>query len=244
MTTQKDYICPVTDMEFVFVKGGCYHMGDVFGEGEVEERPVHKVCLDDFYIGKYPVTQKEWVKVMENNPSLTHGLNYPVEEVSWYDVRDFISRLNAQTQKKHRLPTEAEWEYACRSGGKDENWAGTNDEENLGEYAWHDGNSEMMPHPVGQKKPNGLGIYDMSGNVWEWIEDVYDENAYSKHSVNRPICIRGSCNRVMRGGSWRTFPKFARSSYRSLNAPDFKDFHIGFRLVLEDNLLDFLLINV
>ncbi|MEO5357523.1 MAG: formylglycine-generating enzyme family protein [Nitrospirae bacterium YQR-1] len=240
-----DYTCPITGMEFVFVKGGCYQMGDMFGEGDKDEKPLHEVCLDSFYIGKYPVTQGQWTKVTGSNASASlSGDEYPVECVSWYEAMEFINKLNTTAGVRYRLTTEAEWEYACRGGGKKEKWAGISDITELGEYAWYDGNSGMIPHPVGRKKPNSLGLYDMSGNVWEWVEDVYDEAAYKKHSLSNPVNTGSEGNRVMRGGSWRTPQQFLRCSYRSHNSPDFRDFHIGFRLVYENNLLDFLLINV
>jgi len=147
-------------------------MGDTFGDGKKDEKPSHKVCVNDFYLGIYEVTQGQWEKVMGNNPSsFKKGNNYPVERVSWEDVQQFIHRLNSQTGRKYRLPTEAEWEYAARSGGKQEKYAGTNQEGELKEYAWFTANSDFQTHPVGQKRPNGLGIYDMIGNVSEWCAD-------------------------------------------------------------------------
>jgi len=170
-----------TGMPFVFVKGGCYQMGDTFGDGAPEEKPVHDVCVSDFYMGKHEVTQGQWKRIMGNNPSSFSGCgdNCPVEHVSWNDAQNFIRRLNSQSGKRYRLPTEAEWEYAARSGGKREKWAGSGNEASSGDYAWYSSNSGSKAHPAGQKLPNGLGLHDMSGNVWEWCNDWYDGTYYN-----------------------------------------------------------------
>ncbi len=132
----------------------------------------------DFYLGKYPVTQQQWDTVMGNNPSSFRGGSLPVETVSWDDVQNFIQILNTKSGKNvYRLPTEAEWEYACRAGSTSVYYFG-NDESQLGEYAWYDGNSGQTTHPVGQKKPNGWGLYDMYGNVWEWTDSWYDSSCF------------------------------------------------------------------
>lgn len=145
--------------DMVFVKGGCYQMGDTFGDAD--EKPVHEVCVGDLYMGKYEVTQGQWKAIMGNNPSYFKdcGDNCPVEDVSWDDAQNFIQKLNQKTGKNYRLPTEAEWEYAARSGGKSEKYAGTSSESELTDYTWHDKNaaSKAKTHPVGQKKPNGIG---------------------------------------------------------------------------------------
>ena len=134
--TGKSYTDPTTGMEFVFVKGGCYQMGDTFGDGYSDEKPVHEVCVDDFYIGKYEVTQAQWEKVMGNNPSYFKNCdNCPVEQVSWNDIQEFINRLNSKAGgNKYRLPTEAEWEYAARSGEKREKYSGGDDCDSVGWY--------------------------------------------------------------------------------------------------------------
>jgi len=190
-----------TGIEMVFVKGGCYQMGDTFGDGESDEKPVHEVCVDDYYIGKYEVTQGQWKAIMGNNPSYFKdcGDNCPVEQVSWNDIQDFMTKLNNKTGKNYRLPTEAEWEYAAKSGGKSEKYAGGND---IDSVAWYTSNSGGKTHPVGQKTANGLGIYDMSGNVWEWVNDWYGDKYYGESPKNNPKGSNSGSDRVLRGGCW------------------------------------------
>jgi formylglycine-generating enzyme required for sulfatase activity len=173
-------------IEMVSVSGGCFRMGDTFGDGIPDERPVHEVCVDHFSIGKYEVTRAEWQAVMGNNPSNFIGDRRPVVNVSWDDAQAFIRKLNRQTGKRYRLPTEAEWEYAARSGGKKEKWAGTSDPSQLDSYAWSKENSWLKVHVVGMKRPNGLGIYDMSGNVWEWVQDRYGDVWYEESPKDNP----------------------------------------------------------
>jgi len=218
-------------MEFVWIESGCFMMGSNDGDGD--EKPVHEVCVDGFWMGKFEVTQGQWKKVMGNNPSnFKKGDDYPVEEVSWYDAQEFIRKLNSKGNGKFRLPTEAEWEYACRSGGKNEKYSGGND---IGRVAWYESNSGGSTHRVGTKDPNGLGIYDMLGNVWEWVKDVYDSNAYSKHSRNNPIYTGGGSLRVLRGGSWYNVPRSARCASRGGGIyPIYRDYLFGFRLLRTD----------
>jgi formylglycine-generating enzyme required for sulfatase activity len=232
---------PITGMRFVLVKGDCYQMGDIFGESsDKDERPVHKVCLDDFYMSKFEVTQAQWKKVMGDNPSFFDkcGENCPVDRVSWDRVQEFIRKLNSQTSMNYRLPTEAEWEYAARSGGKSERWAGTSKESELGYYAWYSGNSEMHEsrawreiHPVGQKLPNGLGLYDMSGNVSEWCQDWIDERYYDESPKWNPQgTTRNQTSRVKRGGGvYRSAD--LRTTGRSNGFPYEGSPMTGFRLV-------------
>ncbi|QWR76552.1 formylglycine-generating enzyme family protein [Candidatus Magnetomonas plexicatena] len=206
-------------------------MGDTFDDKYEDETPVHEVYVDDFYIGKYEVTQGQWTKIMGSNPAhFKCGDNYPVETVSWNDAMEFINQLNAKTGMKYRLPSEAKWEYAARSGGKKEKWAGTSDGARLDDYAWHSGNSDGKTHPVGEKLPNGLGLFDMSGNVWEWVDDVYDEDAYSKHSHDNPIYTGDGENRVIRGGCWSRHPVYIRCYNRRFNSAGYRSYNIGFRL--------------
>jgi len=218
----------------VVVKGGCYQMGDSFGDGSADEKPVHEVCVRDFQMGKYPVTQIEWVAVMGTNPSgePSCGETCPVENVSWNDVQEFIRRLNQRSGKSYRLPTEAEWEYAARSGGRNEKWAGTSSESELADYAWYYNNSSYHSHPVGQKKPNGLGLYDMTGNVWEWMSDWYEEGYYARSPKDEPQGSATGQTRSLRGGFWGDLPRLVRVSRRISVAPTGHAPGYGFRLVL------------
>jgi formylglycine-generating enzyme required for sulfatase activity len=222
----------VTGMEFVSVKGGCYQMGST--TGGTEEKPVHQVCLSDFHMGKYEVTQGQWEKVMGSNPSHFKqcGPECPVETVFWNDAQEFIKKLNSGSGKQYRLPTEAEWEYAARSGGKDEKWAGTSDETILGKYAWYDNNSGKTTHKAGLKKANGLGLHDMSGNVWEWCQDWYSDSYYDDSPKNNPSGPANGELRVMRGGSWNSYGSVARAAFRGRFDPGGRSFNVGFRLVL------------
>ena len=232
-------------IEMVSVKGGCYQMGDAFGDGLGSEKPVHEVCVDDFTIGTYEVTQAQWKAVMGNNPSFFKncGDNCPVERVSWNDAQDFIHKLNEMTGKKYRLPTEAEWEYAARGRGKHEKYAGTSDSGELKGYAWFEDNAGKKTHPVGRKKPNGLGIYDMSGNVWEWVKDRMGGNVwvlakdlngenYYKHGprMNPQGPESGDPHRVVRGGSLFNFARGVRATNRRDGPPDLRSSGTGFRL--------------
>jgi len=226
---------PATGMEFVFVKGGCYQMGDPLIQGGPEEKPVHEVCMNDFYIGKYEVTQEQWINIMRSNPShfSSCGDDCPVENVSWNDVQDFISRLNKESGgSKYRLPTEAEWEYAARSGGKRERYSGG---DVLADVAWFSdfgGDiSDRRTKPVGDKRPNGLGIYDMSGNVWEWTNDWYASDYYSNSPRNNPTGPSSGDRRVLRGGSFGVGNFDVRTSYRNYLTPGYRSGGIGFRLL-------------
>ncbi|MBF0328761.1 MAG: formylglycine-generating enzyme family protein [Nitrospirae bacterium] len=221
-----------TGMELVFVKGGCYQMGCGSWTSECydDEKPVHEVCVDDYYIGKYEVTQGQWQAVMGNNPShfKNCGDNCPVENVSWNDVQEFISRLNSRSGGgKYRLPTEAEWEYAARSGGKSEKYSGGNDVDSV---AWYSSNSGSKTHQVGTKAPNGLGIYDMSGNVWEWVQDWKADNYYSNSPRNNPTGPSSGSYRVYRGGSWDDNAGFVRSALRNFDNPGYRYGFLGIRL--------------
>lgn len=218
---------PSPRIAMVSVKGGCYQMGDTFGDGDADEKPVHEVCMDNFYIGKYEVTQGQWNEVMGNNPSKfsSCGDNCPVEQVSWNDAQEFIKKLNQKTGKRYRLPTEAEWEYAARSGGKSEKYSGGN---NADSVAWYSSISGIKTHPVGQKRANGLGIYDMSGNVWEWCQDWYSN--YGSGSQNNPTGTVSGSSRVVRGGSWVNLTGDGRAANRLESDPGHRHFTLGFRL--------------
>lgn len=216
-----------TGMEFVWVPGGCFIMGS--NAGNLDEKPAHKVCVDGFWMGKYEVTQGQWQQIMGNNPAMfKKGSNYPVEYVSWEDCQLFISKLNSRNRKIFRLPTEAEWEYACRSGGRDEQYAGGND---LDRVAWYSSNSGASTHAVGGKAANGLGLYDMNGNVWEWCLDWYGRNYYSSSPIYNPQGPSSGLLRINRGGSWDYTVWGLRSTYRSRYIPSSCYISLGCRLV-------------
>lgn len=233
-TSYAGYTDPVTGMEFILVKGGCYQMGDAFGDGKASEQPVHEVCVSDFQIGKYEVTQAQYQAVMKTNPSIFKGCgsNCPVENVSYEDAKEFTRQLNDLTTRNYRLPYEAEWEYAARSGGKNEQFAGTSDLDDLGEYAWFADNSGEKTHPTGTRRPNGLGIYDMNGNVWEWCKDWYDGNYYKNSLQKTPHGPLLGSRRVYRGGSWNFTARDVRVTNRNDDTPRTRTDFIGFRLVL------------
>ena len=221
--------CTATGMEFVFVKGGCFQMGS--NSGGDNEKPAHEVCVDDFYIGKHEVTQTQYQKISGRNLSIFKGDNRPVENVSWSDTQDYIRKLDSRSGKKYRLPTEAEWEYAAGSGGKAEKWAGTSSEPLLGSYAWYNKNSSKQTHMVGQRQANELGLYDMSGNVWEWCSDRYGSKYYSQSPRKNPQGPSSGTSRVLRGGSWNSGPGYLRSASRFWSSPS-RGGYAGFRLVL------------
>jgi formylglycine-generating enzyme required for sulfatase activity len=183
-----------------------------------DEKPQHQVKVNSFAIGKYPITQAQYQAVMGNNPSyLKNNPQNPVEGVSWNDAQAFCQKLSQITGKTYRLPTEAEWEYACRAGTTTRYYFGDNDNQ-LGDYAWYEGNSNRTTHPVGQKKPNGWGLYDMSGNVWEWCEDDW-HNSYAGAPNDGSAWLdndnRSQSLKCLRGGSWFVIPDLCRSAYRS-----------------------------
>ena len=215
----------------VYVPGGTFTMGATSEQGSDawnDEKPTHSVMLSSYYIGQTEVTQALWTAVMGSNPSEFRGDRRPVERVSWNDCQTFISRLNAKTGKNFRLPTEAEWEYAARgghSGGS--KYAGS---ENISNVAWYDDNSGGETHNVATKSPNGLGIYDMSGNVWEWCQDWYGN--YSSSSQTNPKGPSNGGYRVYRGGCWYFSARLCRVSDRCFNTPSYSSYLLGLRLVL------------
>ena len=228
---------PVKDginIEMVKVEAGTFMMGATseMKNPNSDEKPVHQVTLtNDYYIGKYEVTQALWQAVMGSNPAHFKGSNLPMETVSWNDCQEFISKLNNMTGRKFRLPTEAEWEYAARGGKKSRGYqySGSN---NIEDVAWHVGNSGRKTHPVGTKQANELGLYDMSGNVFEWCQDWY--GSYVNSSQTNPVGVGSWARRVDRGGSWYNSSERCRSSYRSIYPPSDHDDGIGLRLVLSE----------
>jgi formylglycine-generating enzyme required for sulfatase activity len=245
---------PALRMSFVWVPGGCFEMGcgEWSGDCSRTEKPVHRVCINGFWMERHEVTQQQWKRLMGSNPSdFRHcGSQCPVEKVSWNEAVEFARKLSSKTGYTFRLPTEAEWEFACRSGGKKQRYAGGG---SLGAAAWYRDNAGETPHHVGRKRPNGLGIYDMSGNVWEWCLDIYTKDAYRKAigTLRNPVFIgekyadiyKGdsilrilqgiSGYRSIRGGSWGNAADRLRCSARIRGNPDSRRDWLGFRLVRE-----------
>ncbi len=218
------------DIDMVFVQGGTFVMGCTSEQGKKDcykhENPAHTVVVNDFHIGKYEVTQRQWEQIMNSNPSNFKGDNLPVENVSWNDVQEFISKLNSITGKTYRLPTEAEWEYAARCGiNSMYKYAGSN---NIDEVAWYVINSGGKPQPVGSKKPNEWEIYDMNGNVWEWVSDWFGN--YDTKAQTNPIGPALGPGRVRRGCGWSSEAKDCRISSRNADTPDLRRPGLGFRL--------------
>jgi formylglycine-generating enzyme required for sulfatase activity len=221
----------VIEPPMILVEGGSFQMG--INGGLKKESPAHTVTLRSFYIGKYEVTQSLWQSVMGSNPSTYRDCDQcPVEQVSPEQVDSFLIKLNQATGKHYRLPTEAEWEYVAMGGNKSKGYkySGSND---LGEVAWCKVNADNKTHIVGQKKPNELGIYDMSGNVWELCRDWYDEGFYRKSPAADPLNDKKAKYRVLRGGSWRSGENRCYSKARNRNINDHRKSNGGFRLVLD-----------
>jgi len=240
--------------EMIFVEGGTFTMGCTAEQGSKcsdEEKPAHQVTVNSFYIGKYEVTQAQWKAVMgttarqqrekaiasrpfytEDSDNNKEGDNYPMSYVSWNDAQVFIRKMNELTDKNFRLPTEAEWEYAARGGTQSKyyRYSGSN---KLDDVAWYYGNSGLSPHPVGAKIPNELGIYDMSGNVWEWCSDWYNASYYSSSPQNNPKGPSSGTYRVIRGNSWHHhYSQYCYVASRSYNEPELRNGSYSFRLVL------------
>ncbi|MDQ1252319.1 MAG: hypothetical protein QG646_1440 [Euryarchaeota archaeon] len=223
-----------TGMEFVLIPAGKFMMGSPSEEKDRydDEVPAHEVTIKNtFYLGKYPVTQKQWEKVMGSNPSRFKGDNLPVEQVSWDDVQKFIKKLaKMEGTDKYRLPSEAEWEYACRARITTRFCFGDNESE-LGNYGWYDKNSGSTTHPVGQKQPNPFGLYDMHGNVLEWVQDRWHDNYEGSPSDGSAWEDVNSSDCVVRGGGWDISAWSCRSAVRFRRAPVFRRINLGFRLL-------------
>ncbi|MEO6037670.1 MAG: formylglycine-generating enzyme family protein, partial [Saprospiraceae bacterium] len=217
--------------DMISVTGGTFTMGCLDGRDGVcndIEKPAHQVTLSGFRIARYEVTQRQWEAVMGENPSNFKSCpDCPVENVSWDDVQDFLKKLNSATGQHYRLPTEAEWEYAARGGSKSKNYqySGSND---AGSVAWYTGISGDKTQPVGGKKANELGLYDMSGNVYEWCSDWYGD--YSAEVQTNPKGAKSGADRVLRGGSWLSYAANCRAAYRSSSAPQYRLNNLGFRV--------------
>ena len=227
----------------VLVEGGTFQMGS--NDGDSDEKPVHEVTVSSFYIGKYEVIQKEWREVMGTNPSYFKGDNLPVEQISWFQAVEYCNKLSIKegltpfysgsgnnitcnwSANGYRLPTEAEWEYAARGGNKSKGYkySGSND---VGSVAWYDSNPGSKTQAVGTKQANEIGIHDMSGNVWEWCWDWYDD--YASASQNNPRGATNGSSKVLRGGGWNSLGNYCRVSNRYGNNPGGSNSSVGFRV--------------
>ena len=220
--------------EFVDIPGGSFDMGCNAERLECNnsEIPLHRVTIKSFRFGKYEVTQAVWRNIMGADPSYFHDCdNCPVENISWFQIQDFIKTLNQKTGGTYRLPSEAEWEYVCRGGNNIEAYCGSNDPD---EIAWYRNNSQNKTHPVGQKKPNRFGLYDMSGNVWEWVQDCVHFSYKGAPSDGTAWESSGDCGqRVYRGGSWDDKIPGIRSTNRTGDKACCQKNYIGFRLLQE-----------
>jgi formylglycine-generating enzyme required for sulfatase activity len=232
----------------IYIEGNTFTMGDIGGHWASDETPTHEVTISSFYMGKYEVTQTLYQKVMGKNPSYLKGDNLPVERVSWYDVIEFCNAMSKRqgltptytisgadvtcdfSKNGYRLPTEAEWEYAAGGGASNRTkFAGTNIEFHLDNYAWYSSNSENKIYPVGTKQPNSLGLYDLTGNVWEWCWDWY--GSYSSTSQINPTGPASGSSRVIRGGSWYSSALMCRVVNRYNSDPSHRSAGNGFRFV-------------
>ena len=231
------HICPVTELEFAKIPAGAFEMGDVWGDGHGNEQPVHWVEIPEFQLARTVVTQGMWERVMGDNPAEGYGAAFigadkPVVGVRWEDAQAFIRRLNAMVPEgQYRLPGEAEWEYAARSGGHHHKWPGTSKKSELEQYAWFsEGLDDSHIHPVAKKQPNGLGLYDMAGNVFEWCQDRWHDSYEGAPGDGSAWQAGVNEARVLRGGSWLCEPDRLRSAYRNRNTPDNRFINVGFRL--------------
>lgn len=223
-------------MEFVLIPAGRFIMGadKNFEDASEYETPRHPVTISKaFYLGKYEVTQAQWVAIMGKNPSKFKGRSNPVEQVSWDDAYEFINRLNAKEgHQRYRLPTEAEWEYAARAG-TDATFFFGDYAAGLHQYAWFDEDyASGSTHPVGEKLPNPWGLHDMYGNVWEWVHDWYDETYYRNSPNTDPTGPETSTSHVRRGGGWRSPIKYCRSASRASYSSGNRNTDYGFRVAL------------
>jgi len=226
----KEYVNSL-GMKFAWIPPGNFLMGSPVGEkGRDDDEVQHRVTLTKgFWLGVYPVNQAELQAVMKNNPSHFKGDNRPVEQVSWQDCQAFCAALSKREGKTYRLPTESEWEYACRAGATTAYCFG-DDPAQLGEYAWYVENSDSVTYPVGRKKPNAWGLYDMHGNVWQWCQDWYGD--YPRSDQVDPLGPAQGSHRVIRGGSWRYYGRDCRSADRIWFVPVIRLNYLGFRLAL------------
>jgi formylglycine-generating enzyme required for sulfatase activity len=225
-------------MKLVVIPGGEFLMGspDSDKNARSDEKPHHSVRITkSFYLGMHEVTQAQYTGIMGQNPSRNKSLqDWPVDNVAWNDAVEFCRRLSGKEGVTYRLPTEAEWEYACRAGSTTA-WSCGDSESPLGDYACYAANSSQTTHPIGKRKPNAWGLYDMHGNVWEWCQDWYDGSYYGQFQAGVAVDPQGpptAAYRVLRGGGWNSNGLSCRSANRYGNAPAFRDQDDGFRVVL------------
>jgi|SaaInlStandDraft_4_1057021.scaffolds.fasta_scaffold30743_1 hypothetical protein len=221
-----------TSIDFVFIPGGTFEMGCglVIGCGK-NEKPLHKVTIRDFLMSSTEVTQSQWKAIMGDNPSQFIGENLPVENVNWNDIQKFLNKLSNLTNKKHFLPSEAQWEYAAREGGETSIWPGTGSRKELQDYSWYKFNSSQRTHNVGTKKPNSYGLYDMGGNVSEWCLDWYDRKYYEYSSQGNPQGPKKGWFKVQRGGNWTSESKQLKCQNRTYGTVVESSNEVGFRVV-------------
>jgi formylglycine-generating enzyme required for sulfatase activity len=227
----------IIGMEFILIPAVSFIIGTDDSFKNLDDRnyesPRHEVTITKpFYIGKYEVTQAEWIEIMGTNPSKFIGPNNPVEMVTYEDTKEFIRRLNAKDgHLQYRLPTKAEWEYTARAGTDNSLYWFGDDEKALDQYAWYENNSDKRIHPVGEKSPNPWGLYDIYGNVWEWVEDWF--GSYPSEHVTDPKGVPEGFQKVHRGGSWYNSAEYTRSAIRFCLTPhDTVSFYLGFRLAI------------
>ena len=216
-------------LEMIYIPGGTFEMGDY--DGHASENPPHQVNIKPFYLGKYVFTQEQYQAVTGTNPSEFPSAKCPIMYVSWNQTMGFCKKLSQKTDKNYRLPSEAEWEYACRAGTQTKYYFG-DDQEQLGNYAWYSDNIKMGTQPVGQKKPNQFGLYDMHGNVWEWCSDRWHENYYNAPTDGSSWETGTDNNRVLRGGSWISNVLDCRSANRVRLPVDYYVKFFSFRVAL------------
>ncbi len=221
------WVEPKTGMEFVWVPTGCFQMGG----DRSDAQPIHRVCVNGFWMGRHEVTQAQYEQIKHFNPSKFIGPNRPVEQISWHFATRYVESMSYITGTRVRLPSEAEWEYACRAGGAHKMYCGSGSDP--GRLAWYDANSNGWPHDVGQLAPNDWGLYDMSGNVWEWTQDCYNKN-YIGAPADGSAWESGDCSkRIYRGGAWYNNPGNLLAASRNNNDTDSYISNIGFRVVRE-----------
>ena len=221
------------NMKMIYVEGGSFEMGATPEQGSEatrNEKPVHTVTLDSYYIAECEVTQAQWQKIMGNNPAHFKGANNPVECVGWQKINEFCKKLSEKTGKTYILPTEAQWEYAARGGQKSKGYKYSGSSV-IDEVAWTAANSNKSTHPVKQKMPNELGLYDMSGNVFEFCSDWFNDDYYSVSPKHNPTGPSSSRFRIMRGGCWGILPGQSRVSCRWGISPRYCDSFAGFRVI-------------